>query len=237
MNITASRLTAAAGLCAAAAGAIFIGVQINHPPADVAHVVTTEMAGPRDREGPDGRPGAGRLHRHVPPPPPPVRRPRAGRLPRCSASATSRMFAVQCIVGFVLPTVAALEPGLRPGRPRRGRRAAARAATSAHMQRAVHRLRHRLLARRSAVRHRAVPRRRPGPLGVRAARRRHHLRARARRAAGVLQPPVRRPHRHRADRPRRLAVARPAPAVRDRRLAGGGVGRGAGRISPGAGRS
>src|SRR3982751_5824664 len=34
MNVTASRLTAAAGLCAAAAGAIFIGVQINHPPMD-----------------------------------------------------------------------------------------------------------------------------------------------------------------------------------------------------------
>ena len=44
MNITANRLTATAGLCAAAAGAIFIGVQINHPPADVAHLVTTEMA-------------------------------------------------------------------------------------------------------------------------------------------------------------------------------------------------
>ncbi len=43
MNLTTSRLTAAAGLCAAAAGAIFIGVQINHPPADVAHIVTTEM--------------------------------------------------------------------------------------------------------------------------------------------------------------------------------------------------
>src|SRR3954452_17198129 len=34
MNITANRLTAAAGLCAVAAGAIFIGVQINHPPMD-----------------------------------------------------------------------------------------------------------------------------------------------------------------------------------------------------------
>ncbi len=44
MNLTANRLTATAGLCAAAAGAIFIGVQINHPPADVAHIVTTEMA-------------------------------------------------------------------------------------------------------------------------------------------------------------------------------------------------
>src|SRR3712207_9396904 len=44
MTITANRLTAAAGLCSVAAGAIFIGVQINHPPADVAHIVTTEMA-------------------------------------------------------------------------------------------------------------------------------------------------------------------------------------------------
>src|SRR3954451_23335164 len=43
MNLTSNRLTAAAGLCAAAAGAIFVGVQINHPPADVAHLVTTEM--------------------------------------------------------------------------------------------------------------------------------------------------------------------------------------------------
>jgi hypothetical protein len=36
-------LTAAAGLSAATAGALFIGVQINHPPVDVAHVVTDEM--------------------------------------------------------------------------------------------------------------------------------------------------------------------------------------------------
>jgi hypothetical protein len=43
MDITLDRITAAAGVCAATAGAIFIGVQINHPPADVAHVVTTEM--------------------------------------------------------------------------------------------------------------------------------------------------------------------------------------------------
>ena len=43
MNITASRLTSTAGLCAAAAGAIFIGVQIGHPPADVAHLLTTDV--------------------------------------------------------------------------------------------------------------------------------------------------------------------------------------------------
>src|SRR3954449_5440076 len=44
MNFTANRLTATAGLCAAAAGAIFVGVQINHPPADLAHVVTSDVA-------------------------------------------------------------------------------------------------------------------------------------------------------------------------------------------------
>src|SRR4051794_626213 len=43
MTITTSRITAVAGLCAAVAGAIYVGVQINHPPADVAHVVTTDV--------------------------------------------------------------------------------------------------------------------------------------------------------------------------------------------------
>jgi hypothetical protein len=44
MTITTSSLTKAAGAAAATAGAIFIAVQINHPPADVEHIVTTEMA-------------------------------------------------------------------------------------------------------------------------------------------------------------------------------------------------
>jgi hypothetical protein len=44
MNITANGLTRATGAAAAVAGAIFIGVQINHPPADVAHIVTTDVA-------------------------------------------------------------------------------------------------------------------------------------------------------------------------------------------------
>jgi hypothetical protein len=43
MDITPSRITAAAGISAAAAGAIFVGVQVNHPPADLAHLVTNEM--------------------------------------------------------------------------------------------------------------------------------------------------------------------------------------------------
>ncbi|WP_350275650.1 hypothetical protein [Kribbella sp. HUAS MG21] len=44
MTITTSSLTKSAGAAAAVAGAIFIGVQLNHPPADVAHIATTEMA-------------------------------------------------------------------------------------------------------------------------------------------------------------------------------------------------
>jgi hypothetical protein len=42
MTITTTGLTRAAGLSAAAAGLIFIAVQINHPPMDVASVSTTE---------------------------------------------------------------------------------------------------------------------------------------------------------------------------------------------------
>lgn len=42
MNVTSSSLTKAAGAAAAVAGAIFITVQINHPPMDVSSVTTTE---------------------------------------------------------------------------------------------------------------------------------------------------------------------------------------------------
>jgi len=44
MTITPATLTRAAGVAAVAAGLIFIGVQINHPHADVAAVTTTEWA-------------------------------------------------------------------------------------------------------------------------------------------------------------------------------------------------
>jgi|SRR4051812_37261040 hypothetical protein len=44
MNVSTNRLTAIAGLCAAAAGALFIGVQINHPHLDATSIQTTEMA-------------------------------------------------------------------------------------------------------------------------------------------------------------------------------------------------
>jgi hypothetical protein len=110
MNTTANRLTSAAGLCAAAAGAIFVGVQINHPPADVAHVVTTNVfvrecakalmcimaligftgmfLRCRDRLGVLGLAGFSLLT--------------VGWL---------GMFANQCIVAFVLPTIAHSDPG------------------------------------------------------------------------------------------------------------------------------
>ena len=44
MTITPTTLTRAAGAAAVAAGLIFIGVQINHPPSEVASVTTTEWA-------------------------------------------------------------------------------------------------------------------------------------------------------------------------------------------------
>ena len=43
MTITTSRLTAAAGVCAAVAGVLYAGVQINHPPADLAHITSTDF--------------------------------------------------------------------------------------------------------------------------------------------------------------------------------------------------
>ena len=44
MTITTTSLTRAAGVAAAAAGAIFIGIQIHHPHLDATSIQTTEMA-------------------------------------------------------------------------------------------------------------------------------------------------------------------------------------------------
>lgn len=110
MSITTNRLPATAGVCAAAAGAIFIGVQINHPPADVAHLLTTEMT---VRETAKAlmcllalAGFTGMFLRH---------RGRFGRLGRAGYSLLTvgflAMFAVQCIVAYVLPTEAHSNPG------------------------------------------------------------------------------------------------------------------------------
>lgn len=109
MILTTHRLTAAAGLCAAAAGAIFIGVQVGHPPADVEHLVTTEML---VRETAKAVMAVlalvgitGLFLRH---------RSRFGVLGLAGYLLLSvgylAMFAVQCIVGYVLPTVARSNP-------------------------------------------------------------------------------------------------------------------------------
>jgi hypothetical protein len=107
---TTNRLTATAGLCAAAAGAIFIGVQINHPPADVAHLVTTEMTVRETAKALMcllalvGFTGMFLRHRR-----------QFGRLGLAGYSLLSvgflAMFAVQCIVAYVLPTMAHSNPG------------------------------------------------------------------------------------------------------------------------------
>jgi hypothetical protein len=110
MTITATRLTATAGLCAAAAGAIFAGVQIGHPPADVAHLTTDEML---IRESAKvlmtvlaliGFTGMFLRHRR-----------RLGGLAVAGFSLLTvgflALFAIECIVGYVLPTVAQSDPG------------------------------------------------------------------------------------------------------------------------------
>ncbi|KAB7744195.1 hypothetical protein GA707_12170 [Nostocoides sp. F2B08] len=109
MTITPTALTRAAGMCAAAAGAIFIAVQINHPPADVAHLLTTEMV---VRESAKAVMAAlalvgftGMYLRQVR---------RIGVLGLVGFALLSvgylAIFALQCIVGFVLPSVAASDP-------------------------------------------------------------------------------------------------------------------------------
>ena len=110
MTITTTRLTGAAGICAAAAGAIFIGVQINHPPADVAHIVTTEMAVRETAKALmtvlalGGFTGMFLRHHS-----------RFGVLGLAGYLLLTvgylAMFAVQCIVAYVLPTVAHSNPG------------------------------------------------------------------------------------------------------------------------------
>ncbi len=106
---TPNRFTAIAGLCAAAAGAIFIGVQINHPPADVAHLVTSEMTIRMTAKvlfcalALVGL--AGMFVRH---------RDQFGRLGRVGYSLVSvgflAMLVQECMIGYYLPTLAHSKP-------------------------------------------------------------------------------------------------------------------------------
>jgi hypothetical protein len=109
-RLAANRITATAGLCAAAASGIFVGVQVNHPSADVANIGTTEMT---IRESAKALMTVlalagitGMFVRN--------RRPfgvlgLAGYLLLSVGFLT--MFVNQCIVAYVLPTVAHTDPG------------------------------------------------------------------------------------------------------------------------------
>jgi hypothetical protein len=110
MTITTSGLTKAAGTAAAVAGATFVAVQINHPPADVAHLVTTELAVREAAKvlftvlGLAGFTGMFLANRH-----------RFGVVGLAGYLLLSvgylALFAVQVIVATVLPTVAKSDPG------------------------------------------------------------------------------------------------------------------------------
>ena len=106
---TTNRLIAIAGPCAAIGGAIFAGVQINHPPADVAHLVTTEMTIRQTAKilfcaltlvG-----FAGMFLRH---------RSRFGRLGRAGYALVSvgflAMLVQEILIGYYLPTLAHAKP-------------------------------------------------------------------------------------------------------------------------------
>ena len=109
VTITTSRLSYIAGVCAAAAGAIFIGVQINHPPADAAHIVTTEMTIRMTAKvlfcalALAGLAGMFIRHRH-----------QFGRLGRTGYALVSvgflAMLVQECIIGYYLPTIAQSKP-------------------------------------------------------------------------------------------------------------------------------
>ena len=106
---TTHRFTAIAGLSAAIGGAIYAGVQINHPPADLAHIVTTEMTIRMTAKivfsilalvG-----FAGMFLRH---------RSRFGRVGRAGYALVSvgflAMLVQECLVGYYLPTLAHAKP-------------------------------------------------------------------------------------------------------------------------------
>jgi hypothetical protein len=109
VSTTTNRRTATAGLCAAAAGAIFIGVQINHPSADAAHLVTTEMTIRMTAKvlfcalALVGL--AGMFIRY---------RDRLGRVGRVGYALASvgflAMLVQECIIGYYLPTIAHSNP-------------------------------------------------------------------------------------------------------------------------------
>jgi hypothetical protein len=208
MTITTTNLTRAAGISAAAAGAIFIAVQIKHPAwsvtaftdsmswqiRSIAKLVMCGLA----IAGLTGM----YLHQHR----------RVGALGLVGflvfAAGYFLMSSVEAIAVFVLPTLAHSEPAYVNDVLRAS--AGQTPAGDIGSLQTLFTLVGVLHGRRPALRHRDVPRPRPGPMGCRAAGRRHRRHRRALGPAGVLRPAVRRPDRGRPDRLGHLAVAYPA---------------------------
>ncbi len=205
MTITPNLLTRWAGIAAVAAGAIFIGVQINHPQLSATSIQTTDVY-VRDSlkvlmctlalVGITGM-YLNQIRKH-------------GLLGLIGyvvfAVGYLGILCVTFAAAYVLPEVANSNPGFvndaiavehRP-RHRARRHRGARDGDQGD--------RLRLPGRRPALRHRAVPGPRPAPLGRRAARRRRPRLRRPRGDAGRLLPVAGLPQRHRHDRPGLLAV-------------------------------
>ena len=131
MNVTTTGLTRAAGAAAAVAGAIFIGVQINHPPMDVVLGRHDRVGVAQHRQGRHGRPRAGRHHRHVPA----ARYRKIGVLGLVGYLLFSAgylvILGIAFVAAYVLPTLADTAPGVRPATSSSLPRAAAQSATSA----------------------------------------------------------------------------------------------------------
>ena len=209
MTVTTTSLTRAAGVAAAAAGAIFIGVQIGHPQLNLTSITDDGRLRPGLLQGPDVRAGRGRHHRHVPEPGPPQRSPRTRRLPGVRR-------------GLPLDHVHHLPRRLRRADPRRHQSGLRQGRhRPGHQPRHRHRRRRSsgygvegpgrpLPGRRRPLRHRALPRPRPRPLGDRAPRGQRPRQRRALTDARRLLPAAGLPERHRDDRSRRLPLAQPA---------------------------
>ena len=204
MAITAGRLTQAAGVCAAVAGAIFIGVNINHPHVDVGSITTTELVIRNSLKllmcalalaGITGM----YLSR--------VRRNGVLGLIGYLVLATGYLLIMSTtfVTAYVLPSIAATDPtyvkdviAVATGGTATGDIGALE--TINQVQGFAY------LAGGLLLRHRAVPGTRSGPVGGRAPRGRWGRQRRALRDAGRLLPPAGIPERHRDDRPRLLAV-------------------------------
>ena len=177
MTITTTGLTKAAGAAAAAAGAIFIAVQIGHPHLDATSIQTTQMA-VRDTAkvlmAALALAGITGMYLSQ------VRRNGVlGLVGYLVLSAGYLMImGTAYVAAFVMPTVAASNPGyandvIAAAQRRLARRRHRGAARPCPTSRA------RLPGRRPALRHRALPRPRPRPLGGRAARGRRRRQRRA----------------------------------------------------------